>query len=86
MYHHDPNINLALEIQAERVRAVQAVGQIQGDDSVSPVWPNAELPTRSLWGRLRRWWPAVAVLLIGLTLVLVAWGGSADGALIAWFG
>lgn len=73
MYHHDPNINVALEIQAERVRALRAVGQTQPGDPAAPVWLNAELPTRPHGRRLRRWWPALAVLLVALTLVLAAW-------------
>ncbi len=84
MYHIDPNLNTALERQAERVRAIRAVGQTQPREPAAAVWLNTDRPSHPQRGRRRRWWPAVAVLLIGLALALVAWTGTAHGAVRAW--
>jgi hypothetical protein len=39
MYHSDPMINIAVEHQAERVRAVQAYGQTHRPATAAPSWP-----------------------------------------------
>ena len=50
MYPLDPNINVAVERQAERVRAVQAYGLRQDLEQSAPSWSpdNAARPNRAV--------------------------------------
>ncbi len=71
MSYPDANIQAALERQAERVRAVQAVGADQGALQGAEVGPVAESAARR-WavGRARRTL-AMAGVVVGLLLVFV---------------
>ena len=77
MYHTDANINIAVERQAERVRAVQAYGLPHGhsapswsiDDARSSQWPAAHM----------RLGLVMTILLIGMLLVVVASTGGIAG-------
>jgi hypothetical protein len=68
MYHPDPNINAAVERQAEKVRAVQAYGAREPFEQPVP-------PPDNMAGQPAPWAGTLALALAAAPIVvLVVWG------------
>ncbi len=86
MYHIDPNINVALERQAERVRAVRTYGQTPPSAHDNRAYLAEALISGQPPALHRRWSQLVTGLVIfGLAVLamLAVWGVGVGSALAA---
>ena len=80
MYHLDPSINVAVERQVERVRAVRAYSQAPRPELSERAWLNENEVKPLRLPHLRRWWPEA----IGFGIVILSALAVASEALAAF--
>ena len=83
MYSLDTNTNIAVERQAERVRAIQSIGLSHMPKPAAKSWPTDDAPHN--WGPagIVRAGLVMAVLAIGMLLAVAASTGGAGGLVAA---
>ena len=82
MYSLDTNTNIAVERQAERVRAVQAIGLSHTPEPAVQSWATDDAPPQAGLAGVVKVGLVMAVLAIGMLMVAIASIGGA-GALVA---
>ena len=83
MYSLDTNLNIAVERQAERVQAVQAVGQTRLQNRATQSWGADAAPRASKLAGVMKAGLVTAVLAIATLLVVMASTGGAGGLVVA---
>ena len=72
MYHLDPNINTAVERQANRMHAVRAFRSNQSSQQAAPSWTSSQSQTNRITAKVTLALTAAAPIVLALAWALAA--------------